>query len=350
MKYANAKTASGGWLMLVLCTSLALACHKVEHGPAPTGKLEGAAKLAIESLPESYGVMLGISWKQLAASPLWKALEPKLLGLPEIKEALGELQTGCQIDLTTDLGALVVAMPHNMDESKVVLIVQGKWDKAKVHACMQTLFAKFADGAKLDISEEGGVTALRASGIPDGPTLYVAWLADDTLVMSAAGFEGDRTQLAEIMAKKNPLSGDARFMGLMERVDTTDALFMVAARPKSGRGAPVFDEAGAGLNGFYFNLELDLAASGYMGFRFDSGDRAENEALSAKKELDDARKRGQFSAYLANSKVYVSGMDVVFDVKLPRKFVDEMATRLAEMSETEIETQLMLLASQLGGM
>jgi hypothetical protein len=46
----------------------------------------------------------------------------------------------------------------------------------------------------------------------------------------------------------------------------------------------------------------------------------------------------------------VADSDVIFDAHVPKARIDEMAERLASMSEAELQTQLMILASTMGGL
>jgi hypothetical protein len=331
-------------LTLAAWAALGAACEKVEVRAAPPGKLEGAAKIAVEHIPAEHGLVVGVSVAQLTASPLWKALEPKLVGMPEVKEILDEVKNECQIDLVADVGTLVVAMPHDMDENRTYFVIQGKWSKDKVHTCFQKLFAKYADGAKLDITDEGGLTVLGGAA---GVKMYLAWLTDDTIALTNPGFEGDPAMLQRLLKKDSPLSANARFMGLIGRCDTSDAMWMVAERAP---GSTLFNVRGAeDVKGFFFNLELDRSASAYMGFRFDSQGQAKTQGKSAKKELE-AEKKGQFKEWLTDSRVYVADSDVIFDAHVPKARIDEMAERLASMSEAELQTQLMILASTMGGL
>jgi hypothetical protein len=135
-------------------------------------------------------------------------------------------------------------------------------------------------------------------------------------------------------------------MALMERIDSGDAVWMMA--PDPGR-LPVFKGSSEGVKGMYASLELREQAHGYLGMRFDSDGRAEVEARGGEDFLKEKKQNPSFKELLGDSRVYVADRDVIIEARVSETKVAELAKRLAQMNDGEWLLVLSSLEKLMGG-
>ena len=113
----------------IVALSAAAGCKKKGEGKG--GALEGGASGGLV-LPADTGFMAGISFAKLRDSKLWAFAKEQGAKDPEFKGVIDEIKADCGIDVWTDIDTISVSGPASMDEKKMLIVVKGKFEEAKI--------------------------------------------------------------------------------------------------------------------------------------------------------------------------------------------------------------------------
>lgn len=322
-------------LMLAVAAAVAIAapaCGKDKGGGAKGGgKPTGAAATALDVLPADSSLIVGLNVKKLTVSKLWLQFSGSLMEREDVKQVFGEMKTACDLDPARDVEQFVVAAPSLMDQDKLVLLVKGKFDEAKIEKCLKAVVARKEPAEPVEVKKEGKVT-IYTSG---DDALYVAWVASDTLLI------GEKEVLTNILESKSKARDNKALAEMMAKVNTDDTLWMAMAVPDSGEFHDNMRQIGQGTapKGVWMSLAYMKDLSVNAGLRFAKAEDAKKLATSYQAQFDQVKKMPQMGDYLKNASIKNSGNDVVFTAKLSEKQIDSL---LAQLS--------MMLPMMLGGM
>jgi hypothetical protein len=327
---------------LLLCGALVafvtgVACHR-HKGGAPAGKLDGLAKTALDVLPEGTSILAGVSWTKLHESPFYaKALAHFATEEGEVHDWIDLVKQLCQIDLVTAADSAVVAMPETFEAKNLAVFLKGKWEEAQVDKCIVAIADKGA-GVKLTASKDGKLTHYAATVGDKRVSIWIAWVAPDTILFTTGGLAGDRGQLDGILATTSHASGDKALKGILEHVDTTATAWAAIVKPPNADDAASFFglTSGGQIDGIYASAQLDAGLSGWVGFRFDSEKSASKAVKKAAQELKGLADDPRYAKVAAGAKVAAYGRDVVTKGEVPSSAIDEQADKLAKMSVDDV--------------
>jgi hypothetical protein len=244
---------------LLLALALTVACGGAQRAGA--GK-PLTARTAIDALPGDVIAVFGIDGTALRASPAWAKWVAPLERDPDVSVVFEQIHRDCGIDVLGDIDWLVAGVAPGEDDSAFRLIVHVRWDEAALIACA----GKLVPG--VTARSLGGLTEVSSS---DG-RFYVAWLDAHTLLVTAAGFDGDRAALLDVVERGRREPVHAELAALLPRVNVSTPLWGVVRdheelRADSSYTGPIY-------RGAWFHLELPGDVHVRAQLHFDSADTA----------------------------------------------------------------------------
>ncbi len=323
----------------------AAGCHR-HGGAAPKGRIDGLAKTALDVLPEGTAILAGVSWAKFRETPFYaKAIPHFATGEGEVHDWLDLVKQLCQIDLVAATDSAVVAMPDTFEQSRLTVFLEGKWQEAQVDKCIVAIAEKGA-GVHLTASKDGKLTHYQAAVGDKRVSIWIAWVAPDTLLFTTGGLAGDRKQLDGILATTSHAADDKALKGILEHVDTTATAWAAIVKPPNADDAATFFglSSGAQIDGIYASAQLDKSIAGWIGFRFDSEKSAKKAVKKAATELKGLGDDPRLAKIASGTKVAAYGRDLVAQGEIDAALVDDQADRLAKMSIDDV----MQIVNQLG--
>lgn len=313
------------------------ACQK-GGGAGGGGKIEGAAASALDSLPKETGMVVGFSWQKFKGTKFFDMIQSSMP--PEGKTQLQEFKDVCNIDFLNDVDSVIIAGGGNVDKDRVLVLVKGKWDEAKVSKCANDMGPK--KGKKVTVTKDGAITTYAVEG--ESNPVHVAW-SGDTMLLTPASMQGDKTYLADLLKVKSTVKDNKPFMDILGKVDTS-ATFYAAILPDPGsEAANGLGQATGGTEKMTagwltMNLAKDLNVNGGMRFGTDA------EAAAVSKRMTDgiaqAKNDANVGPYLANLTVAQAGSDVNVKLSLTEQQIDQLLAMAKQMLP-------FVLGSALGG-
>jgi hypothetical protein len=307
------------------------ACSKDKAGgggAGAKGKPAGAAASALDIMPEDTAVIAGANITKLTASKLWEQYSPMLLNDGDAKEGLTKVKDNCGIDLTKDIHSVVFGVNGDLDEKKVVVLVKGAFDEAKVTKCLVTMAEK-EEQKKIVAKTEGKITEYAEEG---GDKVYIGWAGADTIVIVPAAMEGDKAALEAVMSGKSSAKNNKELAAIMGNVNTAETVWAAMVVPASGKlkdsmgGAP-----GPQPKALWVNLAYQKELALEIGARFANEKDAKEQVDKANKELEGAKADPTMGEYLKTVKAEAKGADAVFTVNLNEKQVDELVAKMKDL-------------------
>jgi hypothetical protein len=312
----------------------AAACQKGAGGGS--GKVEGAAAAALPSLPKETSLVFGFNMGKFRSSKLFAMAQDAVPA--EGKATLQQFKENCSIDFMNDIDSVVAAGGGNMDKDRVLVLVKGKWDEAKIGKCAGAMGPKL--GKNVTVAKDGAVTTYTAEG--EQP-VHVAW-SGDTAMVTPASMEGDKTYLADLLKQKSTVKDNPAFLEILGKADTTATMYAAILSPETGEVADGLNRMTGGSEKvkaawFSLNLGKDLNANG--GMRLASEAEAKAVAERMNKELEGAKADQNMGQYLKTLTVGATGSEVTFTVALTEQQVDQLLEMAKQM--------LPMLGMMLGG-
>jgi hypothetical protein len=315
------------YTLLGLMIAATPACKKDGSGASGAGgkgKTVGAAKSALEIFPEDTAFVLGVNISKLTGSKLWQTFSPMFMA--DAKEDLGKLKDACGLDPLVDIKSFAAGTNADMDSEKAVLVVQGSFDEAKITKCVTAMAEK--EGKKASIKTEGKISAITAEG--ESKTMYIGWAASDTIVVTRAALEGDKTSLAALFEGKSSAKNNKDLAAVMGKVDTGSTLWMAATvtgKLKSQMDTGDDPQPVAGWANIEYTKELKVSAGG----RFANEKDAKAMGDKANKELESVKSDPKMGPYLKTLKVEAKGADLSINMSLDEEQVDKLVQEVLPM-------------------
>lgn len=294
--------------LLVGTTALWLACDK-GGGISGGGKLEGAASAATDILPKETGLVFGFSWssfKDSAFYPMVTSALPK-----ESTDVLKQVKDTCGIDALSDLKSIVIGGGGNLDQSRLLILVNGNWNDDKLTKCATAMGPKM--GKEVTTAKDGNITTFTAKGEPPA---HVGWVGD-TMVITPTAMEGDKTYLTDMLKPKASVKDNKAFMDLFGKVDTSSTLYGAVLPPPDSDMAKAVQQMTGGqekLAGAWMSLKVTKRLDAAIGLRMASDADAKSVTDKLNQQLEGMRKNPQAGEFLKAASVTQSGTDV--NVKL----------------------------------
>jgi len=310
----------------IAVAGLGVACNKGGGGIGGAGA-GGATASAMDKLPKETSVLVGFSWAKFKDSKLFTMLQS---AVPEQSKAeLQKLKDDCQVDFMNDLDSLLVASGGNMEKDRTLIFVKGKWDEDKINKCATAMGQK--ENKKITSAKDGAITTYQVEG--EQP-VHVAWQGD-TIVLTPAAMEGDKTYLADMLKQKSSIKENAPFMEILGKVDTGSTLWAaVLVPPDNAELAGMTNKMTGGtekLQAGWLSLKLgkDLDCNG--GMRFGNEAEAKTVAEKLTKELEGAKADPTAGEYLKSLTVAQAGNEVTFKLALSEAQVDKLLEMAKQM-------------------
>jgi hypothetical protein len=310
----------------VAAMALGAGCKK--SGPGGVGgAAAGATGTAMDRLPKETSFVVGFSWTKFKDSKLFTMLQG---AMPE--ESKAEMQAfkdACQIDPMSDVDSMVIAGGGNMDKDRMLILVKGKWDEAKIGNCAVKYGEK--KGKKVTTAKDGAITTYTAEG--EQP-IHVAWQGD-TAILTPAAMEGDKTYLSDLLKQTSSVKENAAFMEVLGKVDTGATIYAAMLVPPGNADmANATNKMTGGtekLQSGWVTVKLgkDLDTSGGMRFATDAEAKAVADKMN--QELEGARADATAGPYLKNLSVTQAGPEVHFKLALSEQQVDQLLEMAKQM-------------------
>jgi hypothetical protein len=327
------------WLLVGLA-ALGLACSKGTGGVGGVAgggsKLEGPAASAMDVLPRETGLVFGFSWtsfKQTNFYPMLTSALPK-----EGADRLAEIKQTCGIDVMNDLESIIVGSGGNLDQSRMLILVKGKWNEDKASKCAAAMGPKM--GKPVATAKDGNITTYTVEG--EQP-VHVGW-SGDTMVLTPAAMEGDRTYLADMLKQTATVKDNKPFMDLLGKVDTSATLWAAVLPPPDSDMTTSLQQLTGGtekVTGGWMSLKLTSRLETFGGVRMASEAEAKTVHDKMAQELEGARKNPQMGEFLKSATVTQAGSDVNLRLTLD----EAQMTKLSDM----LKQMLPMLGMMLGG-
>jgi hypothetical protein len=326
-------------LILVGLAALGLACSKGTGGSGVGGggaKVEGAAASAMDILPKETGLVLGFSWNSFKQSSFYGMLTSAMP--KESTDTLAQIKETCGIDVMNDLESIMVASGGNLDQSRMLILVKGKWNEDKVTKCAAAMGPKL--GKNVTTAKEGSITTYTVEGEQPG---HVGWVGD-LMVLTPAAMEGDKTYLADMLKQKATVKDNKPFMDLVGKVDTTSTFWAAVLPPPGSDMTTSMGQLTGGnekVTGGWLSMKLSSRLDSNGGIRLATDAEAKSVRDKLAQELENAKKNPQVGEFLKNASVNQAGTDVNLTLALD----DGQMNKLIEM----MKQMLPMLGMMLGG-
>jgi hypothetical protein len=240
---------------------------------APTARAPTAtADLAM--LPLDSELVIGASVGQLVTSAVWKQLlEP--MALRDIGGRLSDLKARCGIDPLTDIATVSAGVKGlGASNPEGVLVVRGL-DQAKVTACVDKIAADA--GSAVRVARDGEVTTVKT---PRGDSLALMFVGEASVV----AFGPSASKAVEAAAAGSSKLPEARaFLELFERIDTSDAVWLVMNG--TSKAFEPFGALGIKPRALYGSIEVGDGFSADLRFRMAAEDQASRLATVAAEQV-----------------------------------------------------------------
>ncbi len=319
-------TRSVRWL-LVGVAALGLACSKGGGGlSGGGGKIEGAASSALDVLPKETGVLVGFSWnsfKQTSFYGMMTSALPK-----ESTDVLQQIKDTCSIDVMNDLESVIIGGGGNLDQSRMLILVKGKWNEDKVTKCAAAIGPKM--GKTVTTAKEGNITTYTVQG--EQP-MHVGWVGD-IMVFTPAAAEGDKTYLADMLKQKATVKDNKPFMDLVGKVDTSATMYAAVLPPPDSDMSKGLQQLTGGqekMAGAWMSLGLTKKLDVAAGVRMTNDAEAKTVADKLTAELEGAKKNPQMGEFLSKASVAQAGTDVNVTLALDEAQVNKLTEMLKQM-------------------
>jgi hypothetical protein len=244
----------------------------------------------------------------------------------EITEGLKMLKDSCSMDPIKDVKNVIIGMNSDMDEKKMVILIQGDYDEPKITKCLVAL-AKAEGGMELTAKTDGKITEYSGGG----KTIYIGWASKDTIVFTQGAVEGDKTFLASVLEGKSSAKNNKDLAGLMGNVDTSNTLWLamvVTGKLKEQIGSSPDEPQPTAI---WMNIDYQKALKAEIGARFANEKDAKAAVDKANKELEGSKSDPMMGAYLKTLKTEAKGNDAIFSISLDEKQVDELMAQVGQM-------------------
>lgn len=246
------------WFSFAVLTALLVvpqaSCKKDEKAT------QAATPDLLEFVPKDAQGVLSISPSRLFDSAPYKGFMKKMVDakVPEDKRAILPEYKKCGIDVTKDIGSVVIAASENGD--KVMIAMSGNFDQKKAEACVSTLGGTVADGIYT----------------VDGKPLNAYWPNDKVMLLSKKmSTEDMKASLANGTVKDN-----AEMMKLVEQARSGATIWGAGIVP-SEMQANLKGAAGVEPKSAHMSLKLDTGFSLAVGTQFDAEDAAKKALQNA---------------------------------------------------------------------
>ncbi len=302
-------------------------------GPgAARAKGGGSAKSAFNLLPSSSNMVLGINVGALRGTALWKQYAPMIK--QQAGEEFKEFTATCGIDPFTAVDSVVIG-GDTANEKNMVVAIKGNVPKAKVLECAKKMAEK--EGEKIEIKEDGDLVGFSEDG---GDTMWVAWLADGTIV-TGGGAENNPDWLKGVISGKDSITSNKEFMGLVNSTDSNASVWFAMQPPADDnpfQGMPTGEPPTA----LFASVDLKSGLKLDAGMRFKSADGAKALAEQANAAMGGMKSDPNVGKYIEKTKVSTSGNDLIVKIDLNQAEFDELMQQLQQ--------QLPMLMMMMGGM
>lgn len=313
--------------ILVAVAALAVVACSKSKGGLGGGKPTGAAAAALDFLPEDTGFIAGASVKKLTSSKLWEKYGSMLLGQEETKKTLDDLKSGCGLDPLKDIESVLMAGPASMDDTKMVIVVSGKFDEKKITSCVEKMAER--EGKKVSAKTEGKITTYTN---PDdaSKTIEVAWIKDNTIMLAPEGGPG---YLKSVLEAKSHAKDNKKLYAMVEKVNTSETLWVAMEIPPDGQAAEAFSDIASGHTptGFWTTVAYQSDLKVDVGLRFADEKAAKEVADKIDKELQQVKKEAEVAEYAKSFNVKRSGSDVQFTGGLSEKQINKLLEQFGGM-------------------
>jgi hypothetical protein len=204
-------------------------------GAAPPAEMAAKASSAVATggnaddlslLPVDSEMVVGVNWKQLSNSALWKEfVAPKLAADANFNAGIGKFKALCSFDPMDAMTTISVGLKNLGNKSPDGAIVIHGFDRAKSMACFDKDGKAEAekDGTKVTI--EDNVVLLQKAGDPSLGFTFV----NDTTALVVLGAKADSTAgVKEVAGGKTALGTSPNFVEIYNKVNTADSVWMIA--------------------------------------------------------------------------------------------------------------------------
>jgi hypothetical protein len=316
-------------LTAALVGSLALlGCSKDGGSSSSSGNVTAEAKGSLAYFPKDTAVVLGVNFGGITGSALFKKYKSEIEGALGEKPEFKKMKDECGIDPLTDFKSVIVGTKFNADgepdDDRVFLVMKGP-ARGKLMECAK----KMASEDSPTFTDEGKFTKIEK----DGETKWIAWADDNTLM---GGPNMDKAALEARMAGKGGLTENGEMMSLIGGADTSEAIWVAGVVPK---GAPTGDMP-VEPQGGYLTLDPSDGLELDFGVRAPSADDAKKGKDQISKELDGMKENPMAGKYADKIKVSTSGADLLINIDLSMKDIEELTTMAQAFLGPQIEEAL----------
>jgi hypothetical protein len=305
-------------LLLVLLA----ACGPKASATAPLAPTGTSDRSPLAMMPADTALVAHVDVRALVKTQLWQKFSPLLLGDPEVKEMLAFAREKCQLDLVNDIAWVTIAMNDRMDEERMVVLVDGNFDEAKLVACASA-HAEQQGLGKVAASSGGGMTTLM---LGSGEKISFGWATPHTLVLTPTALHGnDPTFLASLLGDGPSALDNAELVGVMGKV-RPDATMWLAAHLTEELARQLDTDDGPQAKAVWANLNIDAQQNltVQIAGRMASADDARAAADMGQQAWDQFKQHPDAQEFVDAVKIHTSGDEVVFELALTSAQIDHL--------------------------
>jgi hypothetical protein len=181
-------------------------------------------------LPNDTEMIVTINLQQILKSEVLKANKTLVdVAKQKIEEKLDDNGTAkflkqAGFDLFTDLASITISMPGNRDVGEGFVVLEGKFDAAKIAAAATEASKDAGEGLKA--IEIANIKAFQVTKKEDGKTIYVGVLNTKTMIASTS--KADFAEAAGRLTGSKQAAFKTEFKNLLTPIKNTQSISMVA--------------------------------------------------------------------------------------------------------------------------
>jgi hypothetical protein len=266
--------------------------------------------------PKQVQMVGGIALGQLRDTALWPPIERALSA--RFARQLQQIRDACHIAPLETIEQIELAADPERPKDAFVIVVSGKFSRAQVNHCAQTL-SSAERGTPLAIVDDGALTSYS-----DGTaTLWAGWPEDDTIVI---GYPGRKRQwMADRLAGRNSIRDDGSFMELLGNVDSSATAWGAFLDRDGTLRFLAGGTGGEAPRALFASLRLATrGARGEVGLSFASAAAAQTAAEAIRAAVDGFRNDPQLGGIASSARIGAYGLDAVVEIDLNKQQLEQI--------------------------
>jgi hypothetical protein len=300
-----------------------------------TARAEDTQQAAVDKyLPDDTSVVLMVNVKQILASPMSVKMHlvDEAQKLIKMNEHVSKITESLGFNPLKDLTSLTLALTEISAEPKGLVIIHGKFDKAKFEAKGQEHAEKAKD--QLKIHTEDGQKIFEIT-MPDQPKPSFATVIDDSTIVASA----EKSMVTDALAKSKGKTSNLNeaMKKTLEATDGSKSIWAVIPASSLSKSELVNEDKAKAMIGKLDRIDAFINFTKDIHFNVTMATKSEDNAKEISEEIKDGlnQAKGMVGFLAAQNKEMAPAVDVMNGMKVLTE--GKKVVIKAELSEEVID-------------